>query len=191
MKYLLSQVKIRKEDLSEEEFIELRRQFLLKYEGEINSIIEEIITSKKITQSDIVNNLTGLTDIVMSINMPENMKFNKTEIREQINDMLIPQFNNKNLMNTMQPSLDMKLISQFIKNSINAVADNQQLVIKRGGKQRNTKTSKKAKKSIKAKKFMKAKRSKKATNSMKSKKSKKSKKAKKAKKSKGRKTRKH
>ena len=182
--YLLSQVKIRKEDMSEEDFIELKRHFLLKYQTDMNSIIREVVNKQGLSEGEIVGGLGNLIDIVNNIDMPENMKFNKDDFQAQINSLFINQFGTRNLTTGMRITPNLDFITRFIVEVINNDADNQQQLVVRGGKSKKTKksTRKKTKKSKKAKKSKKCKKSKKA---------KKTKKAKKAKKSKGRITRKH
>ena len=182
--YLLSQVKIRKEDMSEEDFIELKRQFLLRYQTDMNSIIVEVVDKQGLSEEEIVGGLSNLIDIVNNIDMPENMKFNKDDFQAQINSLFINQFGTRNLTTGMRITPNLDFITRFIVEVINNDADNQQQIVVRGEKSKKTKksTRKKTKKSKKAKKSKKCKKSKKA---------KKTKKAKKAKKSKGRITRKH
>ena len=184
--YLLYQVKIRKEDLTEEEFIELKRQFSLRYQEDMKSIILKVANEQSLSEDDIANSLGNLIDIVNNIDMPENMKFNKDDFKVQINSLFIRQFGNGNLANNMRITPNLDFISQFIVEAVNNNADNQQQLVVRGGK------TKKAKKSTrKAKKSRKSRKTKKSKKAKKSRKSRKSKKARKTKKSKGRKTRKH
>ena len=184
--YLLYQVKIRKEDLTEEEFIELKRQFSLRYQEDMKSIILKVANEQSLSEDDIANSLGNLIDIVNNIDMPENMKFNKDDFKVQINSLFIRQFGNGNLANNMRITPNLDFISQFIVEAVNNNADNQQQLVVRGGK------TKKAKKSTrKAKKSRKSRKTKKSKKVKKSRKSRKSKKARKTKKSKRRKTRKH
>jgi hypothetical protein len=188
--YLLSQVKIRKEDMSEEDFIELKRQFLLKYQEDMKSIILKVANEQSLSEDDIANSLGNLIDIVNNIDMPENMKFNKDDFKTQINSLFIRQFGNGNLANNMRITPNLDFISQFIVEAVNNNADNQQKLVARGGKSKKTKKTNKAIKTKKSKKTNNAKKSKKTNRAKKSKKTNKAKKSKKTKKSKGGKTRK-
>ena len=188
--YLLSQVKIRKEDMSEEDFIELKRQFLLKYQEDMKSIILKVANEQSLSEDDIANSLGNLIDIVNNIDMPENMKFNKDDFKTQINSLFIRQFGNGNLANNMRITPNLDFISQFIVEAVNNNADNQQQLVARGGKSKKTKKTNKTNKTKKSKKTNRAKKSKKTNRAKKSKKTNKAKKSKKTKKSKGGKTRK-
>ena len=191
--YLLSQVKIRKEDMSEEDFIELKRQFLLKYQEDMKSIILKVANEQSLSEDDIANSLGNLIDIVNNIDMPENMKFNKDDFKTQINSLFIRQFGNGNLANNMRITPNLDFISQFIVEAVNNNADNQQQLVARGGKSKKTKKTNKTNKTNKTKKSKKtnkAKKSKKTNKAKKSKKTNKAKKSKKTKKSKGGRTRK-
>ncbi len=150
--YLLSQVKIRKEDMSEEDFIELKRQFLLKYQEDMKSIILKVANEQSLSEDDIANSLGNLIDIVNNIDMPENMKFNKDDFKTQINSLFIRQFGNGNLANNMRITPNLDFISRFIVEVINNDADNQQQLVVRGGKSKKTKksTRKKTRKTKKA-----------------------------------------